>query len=214
MPSLTALLLFLSASLALLLIPGPSVTFIVTRSIQHGRSAGLVSVLGVHAGSVVHVLAAAVGLSAVLASSAVAFTTVKYVGAAYLLYLGVRQLRRATKETAYDAPEPGPEPRWRLFRQGAVVNILNPKTAIFFLAFLPQFVDPGRGPVWLQVTVLGVVFTALGMLTDSTYAVAAGSIGDRLRRSVTMRRALDRVGGGVHIVLGTVAALAKNPALR
>jgi threonine/homoserine/homoserine lactone efflux protein len=213
MPSLTALLLFLSASLALLLIPGPSVTFIVTRSIQHGRSAGLVSVLGVHAGSVVHVLAAAVGLSAVLASSAVAFTTVKYVGAAYLLYLGVRQLRRA-KETADDRPALEPEPRWRLFRQGAVVNILNPKTAIFFLAFLPQFVDPGRGPVWLQVTVLGVVFTALGMLTDSTYAVAAGSIGDRLRRSVTMRRALDRVGGGVHIVLGTVAALAKNPALR
>jgi threonine/homoserine/homoserine lactone efflux protein len=209
----TSLLLFLSASLALLLIPGPAVAFVVARSVQQGRSAGLVSVLGVHAGSVVHVLAAAVGLSAVLASSAVAFTTVKYAGAAYLLFLGIRQLRRATATTD-DAPPPAPEPRWKLFRQGVVVNVLNPKTAIFFMAFLPQFVDPARGPLWLQITVLGLVFMALGLLTDSTYAVAAGSIGDRLRRSVRVRRALDRVSGGVHIALGAMAALAKNPALR
>ncbi len=212
MPSTTTLLLFLSASLALLVIPGPSVTFIVTRSVQQGRAAGLVSVLGVHAGSVVHVLAAALGLSAVLASSALAFTVVKYVGAAYLLYLGIRQLWRS--KAAADTPDPEPDSRWRLFRQGAIVNILNPKTAIFFLAFLPQFVAPARGPVWFQVIVLGLVFMALGMLSDGAYALAAGAIGDRLRGSATVGRWLDRVSGGIHIALGTFAALAKNPALR
>lgn len=213
MPSSTTLLLFLSASLALLVIPGPSVTFIVTRSVQQGRTAGLVSVLGVHAGSVVHVLAAALGLSALLASSALAFTVVKYVGAAYLLFLGIRQLWRS-KAQAVDTPDPEPDSRWRLFRQGAIVNILNPKTAIFFLAFLPQFVTPDRGPVWYQVIVLGLVFIVLGVLSDGTYALAAGAIGDRLRRSATVRRWLDRVSGGIHIALGTFAALAKNPALR
>lgn len=212
MPSLTTLLLFLSASVALLVIPGPAVTFIVARSVQHGRSAGLVSVLGVHAGSVVHIAAAAFGLSALLASSAIAFSVVKYVGAAYLIFLGIRQLRRPKEDP--EAPTPEPAPAWRLFRQGAVVNILNPKTAIFFLAFLPQFVDPSRGPVWTQVIVLGLVFTAMGMLSDGAYALAAGAIGNRVRGSARVRRLIDRVSGGVHIALGTFAALAKNPAVR
>ncbi len=212
MPSLTTLLLFTMASLALLAIPGPAVTFIVARSIQQGRRAGLVSVLGVHAGSVVHVAAAALGLSALLASSAVAFTVVKFVGAGYLLYLGVQQLRRPRE--ADDAPAPEPVPHGRLFRQGAVVNILNPKTAIFFLAFLPQFVAPGHGAVWVQITVLGLVFIALGAMTDSGYAVAAGAVGARLRRSARVRRIMDRVSGGVYVALGAVAALAKSPALR
>ncbi len=213
MPSLTTLLLFASASLALLLIPGPSVTFIVARSLQQGRAAGFVSVVGIHTGSLVHMAGAVLGLSALLASSAVAFTTVKYAGAAYLLVMGIRQLRRA-RTTPVDAPPPDPEPRSRLFRQGVIVNVLNPKTAIFFLAFLPQFVDPARGPIWVQAAVFGLVFTALGVVSDSTYALAAGAIGDRLRQSGRVRRWLDRVSGGVHIALGTFAALAKNPALR
>jgi threonine/homoserine/homoserine lactone efflux protein len=150
-------------------------------------------------------------LSALLASSAVAFTTVKYAGAAYLLFLGIRQLRRA-RQTPADPSAPEPEPRWRLFRQGVIVNVLNPKTAIFFLAFLPQFVDPARGPLWFQVVALGLVFIALGVLSDGAYALAAGAIGDRLRRSARVRRWLDRLSGGVHIALGTFAALAKNPA--
>jgi len=212
MPSLTTLLLFATACLALLAVPGPAVTFIVARSVQQGRAAGLISVLGVHAGSVVHVAAAALGISALLASSAVAFTIVKYVGAAYLIYLGIQQLRRP-KEDA-DAPVPEPVPHWRLFRQGAVVNILNPKTAIFFLAFLPQFVVAGRGPVWVQITVLGLVLIALGILTDGAYALAAGAIGERVRQSARVRRVMDRISGGVHMVLGVVAALAKHPAVR
>jgi threonine/homoserine/homoserine lactone efflux protein len=213
MPDVPTLLLFASASLALLVIPGPAVAFVVTRSIQQGRTAGLVSVLGVHVGSAVHVIAAAAGLSAVLASSAAAFTIVKYLGAAYLLYLGIRQLRRG-KDGAGGPVTPVAEPRWRLFRQGVIVNALNPKTAIFFLAFLPQFVDPARGPVWFQVVVLGLTFVALGMVSDGTYAFAAGSLSKRIRESARVRRVMDRVSGGVYVALGAIAALAKNPALR
>jgi threonine/homoserine/homoserine lactone efflux protein len=210
-PSISSLLLFASASLALLVIPGPAVTFIVARSVAQGRVAGLVSVLGVHVGSVVHVLGAAVGVSAVLASSAAAFTVVKLAGAAYLVFLGIQQLRRRTPATA--GPEPEATPRARLLRQGVVVNVLNPKTAIFFLAFLPQFVDPGRGPVWAQTVLLGLVFIGLGMVSDGCYALAAGAAGARIRRSVRARRLLDRISGGVYLVLGALAAAAK-PALR
>jgi threonine/homoserine/homoserine lactone efflux protein len=212
MPDASTLLIFVSASLALLVVPGPAVAFIVARSVQQGRSAGLVSMLGVHVGSMAHVAAAALGLSALLASSAVAFTVVKYVGAAYLIYLGIRQLRRRTGPD--EAPVPAPEPRWRLFRQGVVVNVFNPKTAIFFLAFLPPFVDPARGPVWVQVTGFGLLFITLGALSDGAYALAAGAIASRLRRSAAMRRLLDRITGGVYLALGALAALAKNPALR
>jgi threonine/homoserine/homoserine lactone efflux protein len=210
MPELTTLLLFVPASLALLVVPGPAVAFIVTRSIQQGRSAGLVSLLGIHVGSAVHVAAAALGLSALLASSAIAFSVVKYAGAAYLLFLGVRALRRRTDDGP--APVPVPEPRWRLFRQGLVVNVLNPKTAIFFLAFLPQFVDPARGPVWVQVVALGSVLIGLGIVTDGSYALAAGAIGERFRRSTGVRRLTDRISGGVYVALGVVAALVKHPA--
>src|SRR5690242_2030640 len=152
MPSPTALLLFAAASIALLVVPGPSVLYIVTRSVSQGRRAGLISVLGVHVGSVVHVSAAALGLSALLASSATAFAAVKYLGAAYLCWLGVRKLRRRGAGPVEETPA---VPRARLFTQGVVVNVLNPKTAIFFLAFLPQFVDPRRGPVAVQIVVLG-----------------------------------------------------------
>jgi threonine/homoserine/homoserine lactone efflux protein len=211
MPALSTLLLFVPASLALLVIPGPAVAFIVARSLQQGRAAGLVSVLGIHTGSVVHVAAAAAGLSALIATSAVAFTAVKFAGAGYLLFLGIRQLRAREDPAAAD---PEPEPHWRLFRSGVVVNVLNPKTAIFFLAFLPQFADPARGPVWIQAVVLGSVFMLLGMLTDSSYALAAGTLGARFRGSARVRRLTGRISGGVYMALGAVAALAKSPALR
>ena len=211
MPEPSTLLLFVPASLALLVIPGPAVAFIVARSLQQGRSAGLVSVLGIHTGSIVHVAAAALGLSALIATSAVAFTAVKFAGAGYLLYLGIRQLR--TREDPA-VPDPEPEPHGRLFRSGVVVNVLNPKTAIFFLAFLPQFADPARGPVWVQAVVLGSVFILLGMLTDSGYALAAGTVGARFRGSARVRRLTRRISGGVYVALGTLAALVKNPALR
>ncbi|MDQ4049944.1 MAG: LysE family translocator, partial [Actinomycetota bacterium] len=167
MPDSHSLLVFAAASLALIAVPGPSVVYIVTRGIGQGRRAGMVSMLGIEAGALVHVAAAAVGLSAVLASSATAFTIVKYAGVAYLVYLGVRKWREHSDE-ALPAPEPAGSPR--LFLEGVLVNVLNPKTALFFLAFLPQFLDPARGAVALQALVLGGVFVVLAVLTDSVYA--------------------------------------------
>jgi threonine/homoserine/homoserine lactone efflux protein len=202
-PDSDALWLFSVAALALLLIPGPAVLYIVAQSAEHGRVAGLVSVTGVHLGTLVHVAAAAVGLSAIIVSSAVAFSVVKYAGAAYLVYLGIRRL--LTREPsdlvpAKDAPLGG------LFWQGVVVNVLNPKTALFFLAFLPQFVDPER-TVWTQVVALGLTFVVLGFLSDGLYALAAGSIARWLRER---RRVLRYASGSVFVGLGVSAALAKR----
>lgn len=212
MPDVSTLLVFSAAALALIVVPGPAVLYIVAQSIDSGRLAGVVSALGVAAGGLVHVTTATIGLSSLLVSSATAFTLVKYAGAAYLIGLGLHTLFVRRAERPVDAPR---ERRLRRrFWQGVVVNVLNPKTALFFLAFLPQFVDPARGPIWLQATVFSLVFTALGVVSDGAYALAAGAIGNRLRQSGRVRRRLDRVSGGVHIALGTFAALAKNPALR
>jgi threonine/homoserine/homoserine lactone efflux protein len=207
-PGPSTLALFALASYALIAVPGPSVLFIVTRSLEHGRGAGLVSMLGVQAGALVHVAAAALGVSALLASSAAAFTAVKLAGAAYLVLLGVQRLRRGSNH----APAAPPAvPRRRLFRQGMLVNALNPKTAIFFLAFLPQFVDPAGGaPVALQVLVLGLLFVAIAFLSDGAYALAAGTLGNRLRRSPRIRARLERASGVVFVGLGAVAALARR----
>nr|BFE86896.1 hypothetical protein GCM10020093_094970 [Planobispora longispora] len=143
MPDLSTLALFAAATLALLIVPGPAVVYIVTRSVAQGRSAGLVSVLGIHLGSLVHVAAAALGISALLAASATAFTVVKYLGAAYLIWLGIRKLMNGRNGTG--AAEPPVASRTRMFWEGFVVNVLNPKTAIFFLAFLPSSPTRTRG---------------------------------------------------------------------
>lgn len=167
--------LFVSASLVLLLIPGPAVMYIVTRSADQGRTAGLVSVAGIHAGTLVHIAAAVLGLSAVVATSAQAFTVVKLAGAAYLIYLGVRTLRRReTEETASVGPERSLK---RVFWDGTLVNVLNPKTALFFLAFVPQFVDPLGANPGAELVVLGFLFIAIGVVTDGAYALAGGIIG-------------------------------------
>jgi threonine/homoserine/homoserine lactone efflux protein len=204
--------LFALASLALLVVPGPSVVYIVTRSLELGRSAGLVSMLGVETGGLVHVVTAALGLSALLASSAAAFSVVKYAGAAYLVVLGIRKLTTRAAEPL--APTRAIPPRSRLYAQGIVVQVLNPKTTIFFLAFLPQFVDPDRGAVALQVFVLGACFTTLAVLSDGAYALLAGTLGDRLRANVRIRHRLERASGGIYIALGAVAALSGRSELR
>jgi threonine/homoserine/homoserine lactone efflux protein len=207
-PEPSLLGLFVVAALVLLLTPGPAVLYIVTRSVEQGRLAGLVSALGVHAGTLVHVLAAALGVSALLVSSALAFDIVKYLGALYLIYIGVRKLM------GWDPPARGealPRPSLRrLFGQGVVVNVLNPKTALFFLAFLPQFVDVSKGAVGLQILILGLVFVALGVVSDGLYAVAAGTAGAWLKREGRMLRAERYVSGSVFIGLGVTAALAGN----
>jgi threonine/homoserine/homoserine lactone efflux protein len=202
-PDSHALALFAAAALALLLVPGPAVLYIVAQSAEHGRLAGVLSVAGIHLGTLVHTAAAAVGLSALIVSSAVAFSVVKYAGAAYLVYLGLRRL--LGREPA-ERVETRDEPLGRLVAQGAVVNVLNPKTALFFLAFLPQFVDPDRA-VWPQVVVLGLTFVVLGFVTDGLYALAAGSFAGWIRR----RRELMRyASGSIFLGLGVSAALAKR----
>jgi threonine/homoserine/homoserine lactone efflux protein len=203
-PDPTALWLFSVAAVALLVIPGPAVLYIVVQSAEQGRRVGMASVAGIHVGTLVHVAAAAVGLSALIVASALAFSVVKYAGAAYLVYLGVRKWLERDDHPVFARRA---EPLRRAFARGAVVNMLNPKTALFFLAFLPQFVDADRGGVWSQALVLGLLFVALGLVTDSLYALAAGTVGGWLRRG---RRSLRYGSGAVFIGLGVSAALAKR----
>jgi threonine/homoserine/homoserine lactone efflux protein len=201
-----ALAVFVAAALALLLVPGPAVLYIVARSVHQGRAAGLASVLGIHVGTLVHILAATVGLSAIVVSSATAFTVVKLVGAAYLVYLGLRTLLRG--DGAVESAPAGPtRGRRRDFAEGIVVNVLNPKTALFFLAFLPQFVDPEAGRPALQILVLGFVFLLLGLVTDSLWAIAAGTAGGWLRGHRGFVRSQRYVSGSVYLGLGVVTAL-------
>ena len=208
MPDASTFGLFVAAALALLLVPGPAVLYIVARSVDGGRPAGLVSVLGIHAGTMVHIAFAAIGLSAILASSATAFSVVKWLGVAYLVWLGLQRIFTRDEETV----PPTVEPRRlsRIFSQGLIVNVLNPKTALFFLAFLPQFVDPSRGAAWAQVMVLGAVFVVLGLCTDGAYALLSGTGGSWLRRkggSASFRRGQRYVSGGVYLALGAATAV-------
>ena len=200
------LALFAAAALALLLVPGPAVLYVVTRSIHQGRRAGLVSVLGIHLGTLVHVTAATAGLSALILSSATAFTAVKLAGAAYLIGLGLWTLVSRKADT--DVALGGERTLRRTFTQGVIVNVLNPKTALFFLAFLPQFVDPARGHATIQIAFLGWTFAVLGMITDSIWAIAAGTAGEVLRRSRRFALGQRYVSGSVFIGLGVVTALA------
>ena len=201
MPDLPTLGLFLAATAVLLLVPGPSVLFIVARTLEHGRRGGLVSMLGVESGALLHVLAATAGLSALVATSPNTLLAIKLAGAAYLLYMGVRALRRPPEL----ALEHGPARH--LFRQGLVVDALNPKTAMFFLAFLPQFIDPSAGSVAGQTLVLGLCFVALATLSDGGYALLAGAVAERVRRSPRARARLSRVSGAAYVGLGTLTAL-------
>jgi threonine/homoserine/homoserine lactone efflux protein len=208
LPDLAGLGLFIAAALVLLITPGPAVLYIVARSIDQGRRAGLVSMLGVHAGTLVHVAAAAAGLSALLAASAMAFSVVKYLGAAYLIFLGVRRLLDRT--TSVTAPRPERRHLRRAFLDGGVVNVLNPKTALFFLAFLPQFVTTTRGDVGAQILGLGLLFVGLGVITDGLYAVGAGTAAHWLRGNQQFIRSERWVSGSMYIGLGLAAAFSST----
>lgn len=196
--------LFVLAALALIVIPGPAVLYIVAQSINGGRVAGLVSAAGVATGGCVHILFAIVGLSAILVASATAFTVVKAAGALYLVYLGITTLLR--KDETRIGGHTFQEGRWRLYRRGVIVNVLNPKTAIFFLAFIPQFVDPDE-PVRPQLAVLGLVFVVLALVSDSLWALAAGSAASVLKGSRRFLRYQRRISGTVFIGLGLATAL-------
>jgi threonine/homoserine/homoserine lactone efflux protein len=203
-PDTSTLLLFAAAALALAVVPGPAVLYIVAQSVDQGRAAGFVSALGISVGGLVHVLAATIGLSSLLASSATAFTIVKYAGAVYLIGLGIHRL--LTREVLEDEIARPPRTRGRLFANGVVVNVLNPKTALFFLAFLPQFVEPGHGAASMQILMLGLLFVLIALCSDCTWALAAGTLGGWLRRSRWYLAVKRWFTGTVFIALGASAA--------
>lgn len=199
---------FLLAALILLLTPGPAVLYIVARSVDQGRLAGFVSVLSIETGNSVHVLGATLGLSAILLSSSLAFTVVKYLGAVYLIYLGIRRLLKQNQE--HEIASVYHQSLRRTYSQGVLVAILNPKTALFFLAFLPQFVDPSRGSVTLQLLTLGGLFVMMAIVTDSIYALLASTAGNWLKRNRSFLRADRYIIGSVYIGLGLTAVFADH----
>jgi threonine/homoserine/homoserine lactone efflux protein len=205
MPDASTLAVFAAAAFVFLIVPGPAVIYITTRSMDQGRAAGFASVLGIHTGTVIHTAAAALGLSALLASSAAAFTTVKLLGAGYLIFLGVRRILFPEPVENGQAPSRR-RSLWRIYGQGVVVNVLNPKTALFMLAFLPQFVEPSAGPVTSQILVLGGFLMLLGLVSDGTYALVAAGLGSWLRNSPGYLRFQRYVTGGVLMALGVTAA--------
>jgi threonine/homoserine/homoserine lactone efflux protein len=207
MPALPTLGLFLLAALGLLLVPGPAVLYVVTRSVEQGRRAGLASVLGIETASLIHTAAAAVGLSALLLTSALAFSVVKYLGAGYLIFLGLRTLLTREKHVQTTAVQV-PKSFSRLFAQGFLVNLLNPKTALFFYAFLPQFVDPARGAAITQILLLGGIFVLMAFCTDGLYALLSSQVGKMLSRSRYIRHVQRYVTGCVYIALGITTAIA------
>ena len=205
MPDASTLGLFFGAGFVLLITPGPAVLYIVTRSIEQGPKAGLVSVLGIIVGTLFHVAAAALCISALLLSSALAFNALRYLGALYLIYLGVRTL--AARDRAAHAERVDRAGLTEIFSQGVVVNLLNPHTALFFFAFLPQFVDPARGSVPLQIVTLGLLFIAMAATTDAVWAITAGTAGDWIKRNPRFTRTQRYVTGGALIGLGAAAAI-------
>lgn len=194
--------------MAVLLIPGPAVVYIVTRSVSQGRAAGLVSVLGIHVGTSVYVIATSLGLSALLMASSTVFMIVKYLGAAYLIWLGIQKLR--ARGEADEGAEPAKASLPRVFGQGVIVNILNPKTLIFFAAFLPQFVEPGRGPIAFQLAFFGLAFIVLGVLSDGSFALLSSALAGKLRGNTKSRRRLDRSSGVIYLALGAFAATVRE----
>ena len=208
MPDPATLLVFAAAALALIVVPGPAVLYIVSQSIDRGRLAGFVSALGIAVGALVHVCAAAIGLSSILVSSAAAFNVVKYAGAAYLVCMGLWTILRRRDEAEVSAVS---ERRLRRrFGQGVIVNVLNPKTALFFFAFLPQFVDPDKGAAALQIGVLGLVFVVIAVVSDSAWALAAGTASERLRGNRRFLSVQRYVSGSVFVGLGALTAAAKR----
>ena len=206
-PEIDNLMVFVVATVAVLILPGPAVFYIVSRSVQQGARAGLASTLGINVGTLFHIAAAAFGASAILLSSATAFTVFKYAGALVLIWLGIRKLRE--RHGQFEKPLVGKNSLRGAFLEGVVVNALNPKTALFFYAFLPQFVNAQQGNIAGQVLFLGLLFVAMGIVNDGVYALAAGSLAGKLRNSKGMLRLQQRFTGGALVVLGMLAALSK-----
>lgn len=199
------LILFTGAALALLLIPGPAVLYITARSASQGRVAGLISVLAIESANFIQAVAAALGLSAILLSSALAFDVVKYLGAAYLIYLGIRKLM--SSDETLENEDVKQDSLSRVYWQGFAINLLNPKTALFFFAFLPQFIDPAKGNVIGQNLLLGAIFVGMALVTDSLYALLASSLAGKLAGNKGFQKGQRYFAGLVYVGLGITTAL-------
>lgn len=208
MPSAATLGAFALAATALILLPGPAMLFLISRGIGQGRRTALSSMAGIESATAVMVVATAFGLAAVISSSVVAFAVVKYAGAAYLLWLAIREFRSKGHFSVHQAP---PVTSRRAYADAFLVGISNPKVAVFFVAFFPQFLHREAGPIWSQVIVLGAIFVVIGALFDGLYALSAGTLGQWLGRHP---RAVERqkyVSGGIFLVMGGAAALTGHP---
>ena len=210
MISLSTALAFFGASVLLALAPGPDNVFVLLQSAMRGRAAGLRVVLGLCTGLLGHTAAVAGGLAALFAASATAFVIVKWAGALYLAWLAWQAFRAPAGEVASTPAEPGQGDGWAMYRRGVIMNLTNPKVAIFFLAFLPQFADPARGPIWAQIVLLGAIFMAATLLVFGAIAWFAASLGDWLRRSPRAHRTLNRAAGAVFALLALRLALAER----
>ncbi|MFJ7647152.1 LysE family translocator [Lysinibacillus sp. NPDC097279] len=200
--------LFVVAAITLLIIPGPAVIYIMARSIDQGKKAGLISVLGVSLGGSIHVVAGAIGVSAILMTSATAFHIVKYIGAAYLIYLGYKALTSATEHMPIETPKSAHKQLVKIFYQSAIIEVMNPKTALFFLAFFPQFISPSAGSVTEQFLLLGTLFILLGLMSDGLYAVLATTIRNWLLKRNVNSKLQNRITGYLYIVLGVFSSFA------
>jgi RhtB (resistance to homoserine/threonine) family protein len=210
MESTSYWLLFFSAAFAINISPGPDMIYILSKTIAEGRKIGIATSIGVWSGALVHVLAAALGLSAILATSAITFSVVKYVGAAYLVYLGIQALRSKGETFDLTTNRGAQITAWKAFRQGALVDILNPKAAIFFMAFLPQFIRPELGHNSVQIFMLGVLVLVVAIPVELFVVLTADRTTNYLRKNRRFSIWLDRVLGSVLIGLGLRLALAEN----
>ncbi|PKL38847.1 MAG: RhtB family transporter [Spirochaetae bacterium HGW-Spirochaetae-1] len=206
MPDYSNLGIFFAASLVILLTPGPAVIYIVTCSLDKGRRAGFISALGIAVGGLTHVILASLGLSVLIASSPIAFAIIKYIGAGYLLLLGIRKIF-FYKDAGASGPSQNLKTNRGMFFQGIIVNVFNPKTALFFLAFLPQFVDTSRGSLSLQFALLGFLFISLALCTDSSYVMLAGSGYSRIFSNARVSKIQPYIIGGIYIILGILTAV-------
>ena len=207
MPSFDSIIAFAVASLALLVIPGPAVLYVINRSIADGRSTALAAVAGLEIGNFVHVVAATLGLSAVIAASATAFGVVKWIGAGYLVIIGLRTLSRKPQAMEVQTSSLS---RGKSFTQGIIVNTFNPKVALFFLSFLPQFIETEKGSAAVQSLILGSIFVLLGMCSDGLYAILASALRGPLLRGKSLPFVQRYVAGSVFVLLGVIAASTKR----
>lgn len=202
----TTLITYIAIVLGFVFIPGPATLLTVARATSSGTRVGIATGAGVAAGDVIHTFMAIVGISAIIAASATLFSVVKYLGAAYLVYLGIQAILSKTPADPA-ATRALPITAQKAFRQAILAEVLNPKTALFFLAFLPQFVRPENGSVALQLTILGIIFVLLGLLSCVIFAVSAGSLGSYLRRNPVVLKWQGKIVGGIYCVLGVRLAL-------